>query len=184
MQAGKDEPKYLHYTGKEGGFRKVGWIVQAHSWQMVVQGLQVMSDWLNIMMSFCCLVGSYLPEVLIVPCLGEPWSVFHHIHNLSTVPAMEEVSLVTRSIWPLAPLWLDQTLMQGSSSIPLFGSHLKSIAGFLNLGLCSGPRKSFPKDISGSQGSFASFHEFDFHCLSRSGECHSCSWCRLHIYLA
>lgn len=80
---------------------------------MVVQGLQVMSDWLNIMMSFCCLVGSYLPEVLIVPCLGEPWSVFHHIHNLSTVPAMEEVSLVSRSIWPLAPLWLDPDLDAG-----------------------------------------------------------------------
>lgn len=126
----KMSPNNSIVQGK-GRFGKVGWIVQAHSWQMVVQGLQVMSIWLNTIMSFCYLAGSYLPEVLIGPCLGGPWSVFHHIHNLITVPAMEKVGLVSNSIWPLTPLWLDPDLGAGVFLDTLF----ESVAGFLNPGL-------------------------------------------------
>lgn len=160
-------PKWSHFSSKEGeDWRGEGNWTSPHSWHMVEQG-------------HVCLTQHYFASLL--PCqelsAGDPhisllWWVFEcfpSYSQLNDCACHGRGWFGIKSVWPLSPLWTDQTVVAGDRLCCPCWLTFDTIAVFLHLGLCTGPSCLFPEDISGSLGSFAFFPEFDLYCQSRFG---------------
>lgn len=105
---------------------------------MVEQGLEVMSVWLNIILSLCCLAGSDLPEVFIFLL---PWSAFECVPSYSQLNYSAchrkswlriNVNLTSSLSWPRARC-------RGLFHSLFFGCHLTILKGFWNWIFAMGP---------------------------------------------
>lgn len=88
----KDEPPNSHiFQVKKESIGEEEGTGQAHT--ASVWWHRDTSVLLNIILPLCYLARNYLLEIPVFLYFGESLSVFHHIHNSVTVPAMAEAGL-------------------------------------------------------------------------------------------